>query len=69
MASLPMTECQDTLKLIQQLNSSESYLHSNFFKSSHFLLCCPALSPQIVGATVDAPPIVKVSAVQVPAVG
>ena len=32
------------------------------------LLCCPVFTPQITGATVDAPPTIKVS-VQVPAVG
>ena len=41
---------------------------NNLISVVNVLLCCPLLSPQIVGATVVAPLTVKVS-IQVPAVG
>jgi hypothetical protein len=60
------------VKWYNMKNYSWSYLHvpilkikkCGFFKT---LLCCPVFTPQITGATVFAPPTIKVSE-QVPAV-
>ncbi len=42
--------------------------HFNSLVFCSSLLCCPLLSPQIIGATVVVPPTIKVSE-QVPTVG
>jgi hypothetical protein len=58
---------QGTLEKFKQVQMSNT--RSDRIFCTICLLCCPELTPQMVGATVVAPSTVKVLSVQVPAVG